>query len=168
LRALHQPAPADAPRNPYRGVPLEQRRDKFETCLERLRPRSNLLKPDHLGIWREALAAPVDAAPTWIHGDLHPRNVLVRQGEISGVIDWGDVAQGDRACDLAAIWLLLPARSSRFEAMDACVAGSAATWRRARGWALFFAAILLDAGLIDDPRMAAIAERTLARLLDGP
>ncbi len=114
------------------------------------------------------MAAPIDTAPTWIHGDLHPRNILVDKGCLAGVIDWGDLCGGDRACDLAAVWMLLPQLESRRRAIAACREVSDTTWRRARGWALLFAVILLSAGLVDDARMSAIAERTIARLWEGP
>jgi aminoglycoside phosphotransferase (APT) family kinase protein len=117
-----------------------------------------------------AVPAPVriGIAPTWIHGDLHPRNVLTEKGRLTGIIDWGDLARGDRASDLAAVWMLLPQLESRKRAMAACRSVSDATWCRARGWALPFAVILLSSGLVDDVRMAAIAERTLSRLWEGP
>ncbi len=166
--ALHQPAPADAPHNAYRGVPLAQRASTFEDRLAKLMTHCSLMTPQVIALWREALQAPQDTAPTWIHGDPHPRNVLVVGGKLAGVIDWGDIAQGDRATDLAAIWMLLPDVRARLRAIAAMPSVSAATWTRARGWAVFYAAVLLHAGLKDDPRMAAIATRTLEHLQIGP
>ena len=168
FEALHKPAPADAPRNPYRGVPLSERADAFADRLARLRGKTNIIDERVHALWSDALAAANDTAPTWIHGDLHPRNVLIEKGRLTGVIDWGDLARGDRASDLAAIWLLLPHLESRKRAMAACRSVSDATWRRARGWAVLFAVILLSSGLIDDARMVAIAERTIKRLWEGP
>jgi aminoglycoside phosphotransferase (APT) family kinase protein len=168
LEALHKPAPADAPRNPYRGVPLSERADTFADRLARLRDKTNILDERMHALWNDALAASNDTAPTWIHGDLHPRNVLIEKGRLTGVIDWGDLARGDRASDLAAIWMVLPQLESRKRAMMACRSVSDATWRRARGWALLFAVILLSSGLVDDARMVAIAERTINRLREGP
>ena len=52
--------------------------------------------------------------------------------------------------------------------MAACGEVSHATWRRARGWAVLYGVMLLDAGLADDWRMAVIARRTFANLLAGP
>jgi aminoglycoside phosphotransferase (APT) family kinase protein len=101
---------------------------------------------------------------TWLHGDLHPRNVLVEQGTISGVIDWGDITSGDRATDLAAIWMLFDEPQARRMALTAYGDLSAATLARARGWAVHFATILLDSGLVDNPRHALIGELTLRRL----
>jgi aminoglycoside phosphotransferase (APT) family kinase protein len=166
--ALHRPAPEDAPRNAYRGVPLAERASVFEQRAARLAARGELLDAAAWAIWAEALSASNDAAPTWIQGDPHPRNVLVREGRIVAMIDWGDMAKGDRASDLAAVWMLLPDRTAREQAIAALPGVSAATWRRARGWAVLYVAMLLDAGLADDPRMASIARTTLARLRDGP
>jgi aminoglycoside phosphotransferase (APT) family kinase protein len=168
FEALHSPVPADAPRNPYRGVPLSERTDAFAARLAKLDGKTAILDERVHALWNDALAAPNDTEPTWIHGDLHPRNVLVKEGCLSGVIDWGDMAGGDRACDLAAVWMLLPQLESRRRSVAACRSVSDATWRRARGWALLFVVILLSSGLVDDPRMVAIAERTIARLWEGP
>jgi aminoglycoside phosphotransferase (APT) family kinase protein len=168
LQALHVSAPQDAPRNVYRGVPLAQRAAKFDACVERVLTKSNAIGAPHHALWQRAFAAPMDIAETWIHGDLHPRNVLVQGGKLSGVIDWGDIAQGDAATDLAALWMLLPQLQARRDAMATLASVSPPTWDRARGWALLFAAILLDAGLHDDARMAVIAQRTLRNLLEGP
>jgi aminoglycoside phosphotransferase (APT) family kinase protein len=166
--ALHVAAPAAAPRNPYRGVPLRQRAEKFQACRGSLAAKADPLDGRHLKLWQAALDAPMDVPDTWIHGDLHPRNVLVSDGRIDAVIDWGDISTGDRACDLAAIWLLLPEQESRELAMAHCHCVSPHTWDRARGWALLFAVILLDAGYAGDLRMRTIAKRALQRLLTGP
>jgi aminoglycoside phosphotransferase (APT) family kinase protein len=166
--ALHRPAPADAPDNPVRGVPLASRREVFEGRAQSLARRGEPPDPRLRQIWDTALAAPDDTAATWIHGDPHPRNVLVRSGRLSAVIDWGDLARGDRASDLAGLWMLLPGRQARERAMAALTDVSAGAWARARGWAALYVVMLLDAGLADDPRMAAIARRTFAALVDGP
>jgi aminoglycoside phosphotransferase (APT) family kinase protein len=168
FEALHRPAPRSAPRNPYRGVPLAQRADMFAARCEGLRAKGEPLDRAARAIWDDALAAPDDAAPSWIQGDPHPRNVLVREGRIVAMIDWGDMAQGDRASDLAAVWMLLPERIARKRAIAALPSVSQATWRRARGWAVLYGVMLLDAGLADDPRMAAVARATFKRLEEGP
>jgi aminoglycoside phosphotransferase (APT) family kinase protein len=167
FRALHVPAPKDAPRSAHRGVPLGARQDSFAAQLQNLSGKTDLITPAVLELWRAGVAAPMDVGPTWLHGDPHPRNVLVRDGAITAFIDWGDMCQGDRASDLAAIWMLLPDRTARAAAMDLCGA-SDATWARARGWAVWYGAILLSTGLANDPRMTPIAERIFARLDEGP
>ncbi len=88
-------------------------------------------------IWHDAVAAPGWAGPAvWLHGDLHPANVLTEDGNLCGIVDFGDLCAGDPAVDLAACWILLPDEAGihRFQRTYQLTA-DAATWRRARGWA---------------------------------
>ncbi len=165
LDSLHTPAPADAPLNPWRGGPLAQRQPRFEQCVQDFESRGGALDARLHRIWEQALQTPIDTAPTWIHGDLHARNVLVRDGRLSAVIDWGDIAQGDRATDLAAAWMLLPQAQDRERLMSQCHAVSTQTWTRARGWALMYALIVLCSG---DPEHREPGQATLQRLREGP
>jgi aminoglycoside phosphotransferase (APT) family kinase protein len=138
LRALHQPAPRDAPHNPWRGVPLAARADTVRTHLQQV--DGFVDRRPVLDLWERALSAsPWSGPPLWIHGDLHPGNLLVNGGGLSAVIDFGDLTAGDPATDLSVGWMLLPtaARSSlftsahgRFDPIDDD------TRTRARGWAL--------------------------------
>jgi aminoglycoside phosphotransferase (APT) family kinase protein len=164
LRSLHVPAPDDAPANPVRGVPLQQRAAVVEERIRRLASATSLITPQIRQIWREALQAPLDVPPTWLHGDLHPRNVLVEHGAIAGIVDWGDLTAGDSATDLAAIWMLFAEPLARLAALAAYADLSDATLRRAKGWAVLFGVMLLESGLIDNPRNAAIGARTLQRV----
>lgn len=164
FKALHQPAPDDAPHNPVRGVPLASRQDMFHKQLEVLESKTDLIDDRALAIWEAGVSAPVDLEGLWIHGDPHPRNVIVQNGRLRAFIDWGDMTRGDPATDLSAIWMLLAEPQARQAAMEAYGA-SEATWARARGWAMYYVVVLLAAGIADDPRMKAIAEKTLARLL---
>ena len=105
LRALHQPAPPDAPRNPWRGVPLAERDVLLRTHLEQVRDPVN--QAAVLDSWERLFAtSPWTGAPTWIHGGLHPGNLLVRSGRLSGVLDSGDVSSGDPATGLSIAWML--------------------------------------------------------------
>lgn len=165
LDALHTPSPADAPRNPSRGMPLAQRQATFSRCAASLGQRGLTIDQRLLRLWADAVERPVDVPSTWIHGDLHAHNVIVANERIAGVIDWGDVAQGDRATDLAAAWMLFPDPDSREALIAACDSVSSDTWQRARGWALLLSLVVLEAR---DPAHAAAAERTLQSLLDGP
>ena len=162
FKALHQPAPADAPRNPYRGVPLADREARAVEQLARLAERGDLVTPALRTIWETALATPIDVEPRWMMGDPHARNVLVKDGRLAAMIDWGDMGQGDPANDLGAVWMLLGERAERAAAM-AAYGGTAATWARARGWAVAFGAMLAD--ITDDPRLVAMGERTLRRVV---
>lgn len=108
-------------------------------------------------MWESALQAKKDAYATWIHGDLHPRNVLIHEGKITGIIDWGDISSGDRATDLAAVWMLFSDRVARHEALLEYGADDDMVLR-AKGWAVLFAVLLLETGLSDHPQHAAIGE----------
>ena len=140
----------------------------FEARRRSLAERAHHIDPALLAIWRTALSEPVDAAPTWVQGDPHPRNLLVRDGKIAAVLDWGDLCAGDRASDLASVWMTFANPDARSRMIAACGHVSEGTWRRARGWAVHYGLMLLDTGLADDPRMAVIARRTFANLLDEP
>lgn len=174
LIALHRPAPVDAPTNSWRGVSLARRAEPVEEWMTRLDARPEFFPPalarEVRSVWRRALAAPIDVADTWLHGDLHPRNVLGKDGSIAAILDWGDMCRGDRATDLASLWTLLPTARARAQAR-ACIdqAGplSPETWARAQGWAVFFGAILLAAGLDDgDLDFARGGQRTLEHLAE--
>jgi aminoglycoside phosphotransferase (APT) family kinase protein len=161
LRNLHISAPQNAPINQFRGVPLSHRAAMLYERMERLENLTNSISIEIRSLWQEALNAPIDVEPTWIHGDLHPRNILVENGQICGAIDWGDMTAGDRANDLAAFWFLFPDPKIRRQAIAAYGKISAATIARAKGWAIFFGVVLLDSGLVDCTRNAAIGEKIL-------
>ena len=165
LRALHQPAPEDAPENPFRGCALAERASAIEERLTRLRTKTDLIGTEVEEAWRAALSAPVSTESMWLHGDLHARNTLVDHGEISGIIDFGDITSGDVATDLAAAWALFEDSGARRRVLDE-VGADAATRCRARGWAVSFGAMLLDTGLIDHPRHAVMGERMLRRIAE--
>ncbi|CAL9471959.1 hypothetical protein SUDANB121_02870 [Nocardiopsis dassonvillei] len=167
---LHVPAPADAPANPFRGVPLADRDAGFR---ERLGAAPDLPYRDLLAaLWDRAVAAPAwSGPPLWLHGDLHPANILVSGdgSRLSAVLDFGDLTSGDPATDLALAWMLFgPAERSAFRArVDAAGVVDPYVWERARAWALLFG-VLLATHSDDSPLLAGIGNRTLDRIaLDG-
>lgn len=93
-------------------------------------------------VWQDALAAPYGGRDVWFHGDIAPGNLLVRDGRLAAVIDFGTSGVGDPACDLVLAWTFLTGRS-RAAFRDA-TAQDAGTWARARGWALWKALITED------------------------
>lgn len=167
LRCLHTTAPAHAPQNALRGVPLQQRAAAVEERMYRLMLQTDLITPHIQQLWHTALNAQLDVQATWLHGDLHPRNILVEAGIITGIIDWGDITAGDCATDLAALWMLFADSQLREQAVEAYGPISAATLSRARGWAILFGVMLLESGLIDNPRNAAIGANILRALPQG-
>ncbi|WP_035793646.1 aminoglycoside phosphotransferase family protein [Kitasatospora mediocidica] len=157
LTALHRPAPAGAPAGRWRGGPLADYAEQFARQLDSAVEMGLIPDPDAVrAVWADAVAAPAwDGPALWLHGDLHPANVLTADGTFCGVIDFGDLCAGDPACDLAAPWILLPddAATTRFHAAYQ-PAQDAATLRRARGNAVLRAlsGILIgEAGLRGRP-----------------
>ena len=168
LKALHVSPPADAPKSKVRGVPLSERVASVEDRMQRLAHKTTLVTPDIRRAWESGLTAAENYEPTWIHGDLHARNILVENGKITGIIDWGDMTSGDRATDLAAFWMVLPTSKSRETAVAEYGDVPLATWLRARAWAVFFGTVLLDTGMVDHPQHAKIGELALRRVAEGP
>lgn len=160
--ALHQPAPPDAPENEYRGVPLVDRDERFRSHVVALRP---LIDPDApLAAWEVALAVPPWRGPgVWIHGDLHPGNVIADERRISSVVDFGDLTSGDPATDLAAAWMFFdgPAR----DAFRSSSGADGDSWARARGWALCLG-VATAANSADNPAFTNHGLRTIAAVLD--
>jgi aminoglycoside phosphotransferase (APT) family kinase protein len=167
LGVLHVPAPADAPANPFRGVPLAERAGTFAANLALLADQVD--RDTVLHVWDGALAAPgYDGPPVWLHGDLHPANILVDDGQVSAVIDFGDITAGDPAGDLSVAWMLLPPGChADFWSAYQAVGGRAsdALRARARGWALNFAIVFL-AHSEDNPVLAEVGRRTLRTVLE--
>ena len=95
-------------------------------------------------MWEAALAAAWDGLPVWFHGDVAAGNLIVRDGRLAAVIDFGCCGVGDPACDLVIAWTCLDARSRA--AFRAALALDDACWARARGWALWKALIVLAHG----------------------
>jgi aminoglycoside phosphotransferase (APT) family kinase protein len=175
LGALHVPAPADAPANPFRGVPLAERAGSFAANLALIGGHPG---QDHAGRdaalrgWAAALAAPrYDGPPLWLHGDLHPANILVNDGQVTGVIDFGDITAGDPASDLSVAWMLLPPGChARFWSAYQAAGGaggraSDALRARAKGWALNLAIVFL-AHSEDNPVLREVGRRTLSTVLE--
>lgn len=146
LTALHVEAPAEAPTSSDRGAHPDCA-DAFEKYLQAVAPEDMRTDTGRIReVWDDAVAAPDwDGPPVWLHGDLHPANVVIADGTIAGVIDFGDMFAGDPAWDLAAAWLLLPeGGASRF--FEVFVQADEATIRRARGLAALKSLFLILMG----------------------
>ena len=166
LHALHEPAPANAPRNPWRSVPLRVRAKTLRAHLDQTAGLVDRLAVFEL--WERVLSTPPwSRAPAWIHGDLHAGNLVVSDGRLSAVIDFGDLCAGDPATDLAVGWMLLPpsVRSIFRSARGECPRVDDDTWMRARGWALTLGLAYLAAGR-DDERMGALGRATIEAALN--
>ncbi|MET9462501.1 aminoglycoside phosphotransferase family protein [Streptomyces canus] len=144
LRALHQPAPEDAPTNAARSVPLATLTEVFESRLAAVAEAVDVRRVRQ--VWSQAIAAPHWTGPAvWLHADLHPANALVSDGTISGIVDFGDLCAGDPATDLAAAWKLLPQGAADSFLTTYGMTTEAAV-HRAKGWAVLSALDLLSIG----------------------
>ena len=90
-------------------------------------------------VWEAALAATWQGRPVWFHGDVASGNLLVEDGRLSAVIDFGTSGVGDPSCDLVIAWTFFEGESR--EVFRADIAVDDATWARGRGWALWKALI---------------------------
>lgn len=154
LLALHVPSPRDAPVHPVRGVPMADRDEAVRSRLAHY--------PDLLPVWSAGVAAPAWAGPAvWVHGDVHPGNLVLDGDRIAALIDFGDLSSGDPACDLATAWLTFTARGrSRFRGRLGDRYDDA-TWVRARGWAAGLASLVIDA---EDPGFRRMGRHAVAQL----
>jgi aminoglycoside phosphotransferase (APT) family kinase protein len=163
VAALHRPAPEGLPVNAaLRGQPLRRLDERLEMHLA----RGAVAAPAEIRERWRVLTAVDDwtAPPVWLHGDLHTANVLVDDGAISAVIDFGDVTAGDPAVDLTIAWMLFdePARSEFRSSAGA--GGDAALWSRAEAWGLYFAVIYVS-NSADNPLIGGIGRRLMATLM---
>ncbi|GAB3538432.1 aminoglycoside phosphotransferase family protein [Arthrobacter tecti] len=133
--AFQQPAPADAPRNPVRGVPLSTRSRAVE---ERISGAG--LAAEFSALWVELRDQPPwEGEPLWLHGDFHAANIVLDSHcRLLGILDFGDLTSGDPATDLAAAWMVFERNGRRafINRINSERRTDAATWQRARGWAL--------------------------------
>ena len=165
LLALHRPDHGLAPSNDHRGIALHLRDAKIRSYWDSLTRQGEPLPQPLVELWEQACRLPPPKDSVWLHGDLHYANVLVRSGEFSAIVDWGDVCSGDPATDLAAVWSLFDDRSARHSALTAYGADGDLICR-AMGWAVSFGIILLSTGLADNPRHAAAGRAVLRRVCD--
>ena len=151
--------------NSFRGAPLAQRDAPTRAALAALRDAPGTLDLDAAAAaWKEALQAPAwDGPLAWIHGDLLPGNLIVRQGRLRGVIDFGCLGVGEPAVDLTPAWTLFDERARAVYRTSLGV--DDATWARGRGWALSFGLIALPYYRDSNPVLAGVYRRAIDRIL---
>ncbi|MEW2117526.1 aminoglycoside phosphotransferase family protein [Streptomyces sp. NPDC005474] len=161
IRALRRVDAGNGPAH-ARAVPLSARDTETRAALAQL---TGAVDTEAVTArWEEALRAPEHAGPpVWAHADLSPGNVLVSEGRLSAVIDFGCVGVGDPAVDLIVAWNLLPAgvRGTFREAVGA----DDAEWARGRGWALSISLIQLPYYWETNPVLAANSRHVIREIL---
>lgn len=126
----------------YRGGTLTTYDAEFRKALTLLKNKVDVKAATE--VWEAALKTAWQEKPVWVHGDISAGNLLVQNGKLSAVIDFGQLAVGDPACDLAITWTLFKGESRKiFRAMLALDEG---TWVRGRAWTLW-KALVVAAGL---------------------
>ena len=173
LKALHAEAPAEAPDGSDFGAHPRKCTDGFENYLQAL-DLGRFAEDDIRAVWDDAVAAPEWQGPrVWVHGDLHPANVVVADGTLAGIVDFGALFACDPAWDLVAAWLLLPeGGASRF--FDSYTQADEAAVRRARGLAAMKSLFLMLMGQNGDrglpcgkPNWGPAGRSALDRVLKG-
>jgi aminoglycoside phosphotransferase (APT) family kinase protein len=141
LTALYRIDPTDGPvageHSFYRGGPLATYDGETRRTLSAL--DGEIDTRSATDVWEEALATLWHGPPVWVHGDVTAANLLVVDGRLSAVVDFGCSAVGDPACDVAIAWTLFHDESR--EAFRDRLRLDEGTWARGRGWALWKALI---------------------------
>jgi len=153
--------PCAGPHNFYRGGSLAVYDTQMKEALMLLEDeiKANILK----SMWEKAVNSVWNKAPVWVHGDVSAGNLLVKQGRLSAVIDFGCMAIGDPACDLVIAWTLFKGESRK--AFHNSFYFDEPVWDRARGWALWKALItsteLIDATFSEKEKAASIIDEII-------
>jgi aminoglycoside phosphotransferase (APT) family kinase protein len=147
--------PPPGAHNFFRGGPVDtydaQSRGSIQRLADEIDPKAAT------EVWEAALAGTWDRSPVWVHGDVGASNLLVAEGDLRAVIDFGCAAVGDPACDLVMAWTFFAGESR--EAFRSRLPFDDATWARGRGWALWKALITLAHEKVGGPHADAAARR---------
>jgi aminoglycoside phosphotransferase (APT) family kinase protein len=143
LHALYSVDARDGPpagaHNFFRGGPLATYDGEVREALCLLGKRIDTAAAR--AAWESALGSTWERPGVWIHGDVAADNLLLRNGRLAAVIDFGSSGVGDPACDLTIAWTLF--HGAARDAFRSAVSVDDATWARARGWALWKALSVL-------------------------
>ena len=153
--------PPPGPHNFFRGGPLTVYDAETRQAIAAL--GGAVAAAAATSVWEAALRATWHGSPVWLHGDVAAGNLLVENGRLCAVIDFGCAGVGDPACDLGVAWTLFSGESRA--AFRATLAPDGDSWARGRGWALWKALITLAEYLDTDPSKAAEARRVIDEIL---
>lgn len=163
LQAIDASAgPRPGKHNWFRGATVRTYEAQAFAALEDLQGRVDRAAARRM--WAQALESPWDGVDVWFHGDLAQDNLLLTEGQLSAVIDFGTCGVGDPACDMAVAWTLLTPEGrkvfrKRLDVDDAM-------WARGRGWALWKTLVSCANSLDEDDVDAVNSRRVLGGILD--
>jgi aminoglycoside phosphotransferase (APT) family kinase protein len=140
LQRAPGPGPKPGQHNWWRGGPVGYYDHETRHALEVLAGEVDVLAA--MEVWDAAVRSVWDGRDVWFHGDVATGNLLVIEGVLSAVIDFGTSGWGDPSCDLVIAWTLFDGQSR--DAFRRAVDADSAMWARARGWALWKALITMD------------------------
>jgi aminoglycoside phosphotransferase (APT) family kinase protein len=141
--------------NFFRGGPLATYAEETVRSIDAL--GDEIPADAALRVWEDAMAARWEGDPVWFHGDVATGNLLLRDGRLAAVIDFGTSGVGDPACDAVIAWTLLSGESrDRFRS---ALGVDPDTWSRGRGWALWKALISLVGNLEEGDATAEAGNR---------
>ncbi|MFC0431184.1 aminoglycoside phosphotransferase family protein [Kutzneria buriramensis] len=162
VQALRKIDPTGGPAQ-SRGVPLgSPGRDALtREAISQL--HDDIDTGEALALWDRAITLPEPPGVFWSHGDLSPGNVLVRDGRLSAVIDFGGVGIGDPTVDLVVAWNLLPADARSVFRAELDVDDD--TWERGRAWAMSIALVQLPYYRDTNPGLSANSRHVLSEVL---
>ncbi|WP_181165063.1 aminoglycoside phosphotransferase family protein [Mesorhizobium sp. B2-9-1] len=153
--------PAPGQHNFHRGGPLSVYDKEARQAIAALEGRIDVQAAT--AVWDAALAATSHGSPVWFHGDVASGNLLVEDGSLSAVIDFGTSGVGDPSCDLAIAWTFFEGESR--EAFRTRIDVDDAIWARGRGWTLWKALITVaghDANQAEAERQRNVIDEVLA------
>ncbi len=144
LKELHRIDPSEGPEpgrhNFFRGAHPSVYDEEAKASISRLRDR---IEADRaLAVWERAIGSHWNKDPVWVHGDVASGNLLLKEGRLTAVIDFGCMGVGDPACDLVIAWTLFKGTGRKI--FKDQVNLDADTWARGRGWALWKACLDLE------------------------
>jgi aminoglycoside phosphotransferase (APT) family kinase protein len=161
VRAMRQVEPTNAP-TCRRGKPLATQDEFTRKSLAELAGSIDVTAA--AAAWEAALRVPDwSGPPVWLHADLLPGNILVRDGRLSAVIDFAVAGVGDPACDLIPAWAVLGAEGREVFREEVDV--DDATWARGRGWALSMGLGIVPYYKETNPEFAAVGRHMAGQAL---
>lgn len=153
--------PPAGPHNFWRGGPLAVYDEETRAALRAL--DGQIDTDTSREVWETALASHWERGPVWTHGDIAVGNLLVEDGRLSAVIDFGSSGVGDPACDLAIAWTFFGGESRA--AFRVALQLDEGTWARGRAWTLWNALILLAGRAETNARESLTSQRIIDEVL---